>query len=118
MKALDSMLAENPFALGCVTVERLARIAFADLSACTGDDALCPCEWHQRRREPQAATAMSCQATTTARTGASDAGKWRRCERDAGHAGPHETTYQGRPYRWSDGAAREPNGGTRDGEQD
>lgn len=41
-----------------------------------------------------------CDATTTARMDRRDDGKWRRCERPAGHNGNHETTYCGRPYRW------------------
>jgi len=49
---------------------------------------------------PQVAGSAICEATTTARTDASDNGKWRRCEQPAGHKGNHETTYCGRPYRW------------------
>ncbi len=41
-----------------------------------------------------------CEATTTARRGDDDCGKWRRCELPAGHTGEHKTTYCGHDYCW------------------
>lgn len=40
----------------------------------------------------------SCQSTTTV------GGKYRTCEREAGHGGRHNTTYCGKPYLWMDTA--------------
>ncbi len=41
-----------------------------------------------------------CQEETIAQRGAGDYGKWRRCERQAGHRGKHRTTYNGKKYTW------------------
>jgi len=56
----------------------------------------------RRGSEPSrpAAGSAICEATTTARRGDDDCGKWRRCELPAGHTGEHKTTYCGHDYCW------------------
>ena len=54
---------------------------------------------------PPAAGSAICEATTTARRGDDDCGKWRRCELPAGHTGEHKTTYCGHDYCWPNAGA-------------